>query len=72
MLYKILIIILSISIFVPNLFFTQSQDTTVSLTTTRPSTGIIAPKRLDIPGQRFALSTGQLYIPDYLNKDYTD
>ena len=66
MFYKILIIILSISIFIPNLGFAQTQDTTLSQTTTvKRNTGIIAPKRLDVPGQRYSLATGQLYIPDY-------
>ena len=66
MLYKILIIFLSISIFIPNLCFAQTQDTTISqITTVKRNTGIIAPKRLDIPGQRFSLVTGQLFIPDY-------
>lgn len=45
----------------------QSRDTTISQTTTavKRSTGIIAPKRIDVPGQRFSLATGQMFIPDY-------
>ncbi|MFB3894987.1 MAG: hypothetical protein ACE14V_01670 [bacterium] len=64
------IIIITILILILGIVFcsAQSRDTTISQTTTavKRSTGITPPKRIEVPGQRFLLSTGQMYIPDFV------
>jgi hypothetical protein len=66
---KINMVILSIIIFCSCIGYgiAQSQDTTISQTTAivKRSTGITPPKRIEVPGQRYSLATGQMFIPDY-------
>ncbi|MCX7919487.1 MAG: hypothetical protein N3A72_07740 [bacterium] len=61
----ILLVILAIVFEKTGASFAQTTDTTVSRTTVTRSSGIIAPKRIAVPGERFTLSTGQLFVPDY-------
>ncbi|MDI6783552.1 MAG: hypothetical protein QME64_05575 [bacterium] len=67
--------IISLLIILFSLFplgYTLSADTTQAVNTTVPPPApppvpIIAPQRMDLPGQHFALSTGVVYIPPYFH-----